>query len=136
MCSNCEKNHSNHKIITYGSIIPETKKIKEQANSFNNKKEELKNEIKEIINKLNNLMNIFDNYFGIYQNINNNCENKNKNYFLIQNINGMIEYTDNRKIFFCFRKRQSPSASARTPIPCSNKFFQSKPPHGHFCILN
>jgi len=40
-------------------------------------------------------MNILDNYFGIYQNIINNYENKNRNYFLIQNINGMIEYTDN-----------------------------------------
>jgi hypothetical protein len=95
LCLNCEKNHSNHTKITYGSIIPETKKIKEQTNSFNNEKEKLKNEIKETINKLNNLMNILDNYFGIYQDIINNYENKNRNYFLIQNINSMIEYTDN-----------------------------------------
>ena len=95
LCSNCEKSHSNHKIITYGSIIPEIKKIKEKTNNFNNKKEELKNEIKETINKLNNLMNILDNYFGIYQDVINNYENKSRNYFLIQNINGMIEYTDN-----------------------------------------
>ena len=95
LCSNCEKSHSNHKIITYGSIIPEIKKIKEKTNNFNNKKEELKNEIKETINNLNNLMNILDNYFGIYQDVINNYENKSRNYFLIQNINGMIEYTDN-----------------------------------------
>ena len=95
ICITCEMEHNGHKIITYGSILPNVKEVKEEINNFNIKKEELKNNIKEIINKLNNLINSIDNYFSIYQNIINNYNNKKRNYFLLQNIHDMIKFNKN-----------------------------------------
>ena len=46
--------HSGHKIISYGSILPNVKKIKEEAKNLNDKKEEIKNEIKDILYLLMN----------------------------------------------------------------------------------
>ena len=94
LCMNCEKKHNGHKIIYYGSIIPEEEQIKEETNNFISKKEELKKEIKIIINKLNNLMLTLDKYFSIYQDIVYNYKNKKRNYFLLQNINDIIKYNN------------------------------------------
>ena len=95
ICITCEMEHNGHKIITYGSILPNVKEVKEETNNFNIKKEELKNNIKEIINKLNNLINSIDNYFSIYQDILNSYNNKKRNYFLLQNIHDMIKFNKN-----------------------------------------
>jgi hypothetical protein len=37
--------HSEHKIIYFGSILPNLKKIAEERNNFESKKEQLKNEL-------------------------------------------------------------------------------------------
>ena len=95
LCVACEMEHEGHKIITYGSILPNVKKVKEETNNFNVKKEELKNDIKSIIYKLNNLIDSIDNYYGIYQGIINSYGNKKRNYFLLQNINDMIQFNNN-----------------------------------------
>ena len=60
ICQSCEEDHYEHKIISYGSILP--KKAKEELNKFVQKKDELKNNIKNIINKLQALINNIDNY--------------------------------------------------------------------------
>ena len=84
--------HFGHKIITYGSILPNIKKIKEEKEEFFNKKEALKKDIKDIINKLNNLLYIIDDYFGIYEDIINSYGNKKRNYFLLQNIHDFSKF--------------------------------------------
>ena len=94
LCVTCEMEHEGHKIINYGNILPNIKKVKEETNKFNNKKEELKNDIREIINKLNNLIYSIDNYYSIYQDIINSYGNKKRNYFLLQNIHDMIKYNN------------------------------------------
>ena len=92
LCTICENEHNGHKIISYGSIFPNIKAIKEETSNFNDKKEAFKKEIKNIIEKLNNIIYTMDNYWGIYEDIINNYGNKKRNYFLLQNINDMIKF--------------------------------------------
>lgn len=87
ICITCEMEHSGHKIISYGSILPNVKKIKEEAKNLNDKKEEIKNEIKDIIKKLNIIIDELDSYYGIYVDIVNSYDNKKRNYSLLHNIN-------------------------------------------------
>ena len=37
ICLSCEMDHSEHKIISYGGLLPNLKKIKEESNELNNK---------------------------------------------------------------------------------------------------
>ena len=80
-------NHKEHKIASYGRMLPDMMKIKEDANTFYEKKEAFKNDIKDIINKLNNLINSIDDYYGVYEDIIKCYGNEKRNYFLLQNIN-------------------------------------------------
>ena len=95
ICMECEMEHSDHKIITYGSILPNMNKIKEEAKEFYNKKELFKKYDEDIIIKLNNLMHIIDDYVSIYKGIINSYENKKRNYFLLQNIKEITNFNDN-----------------------------------------
>jgi len=95
ICVICETQHKGHKIISYGSIFPDIKKIKEKVNVFISKKEAFINDIKNIINKLNILMDTIDKYFEINEDIIKCFGNKKRNYFLLQNINDMIRFNDN-----------------------------------------
>ena len=90
---NMWKEHNEHKIISYGSIFPNIKKIKDETSNYNNKKEAFKNDIKNIIEKLNNLIYTIDNYWAIYEDIN-SYGNKKRNYFLLKNINDMIKFNN------------------------------------------
>lgn len=92
ICTTCELEHSGHNIITYGSILPNVKKIKEEINIFQNTIDKLKNDIKEIIDKLNSLVYSLDEYFGIYNDILNGYENKKRNYFLLKNIHDITKF--------------------------------------------
>ena len=94
ICISCEMEHSGHKNITYGSILPNLKKIQEEKNEFFNKKEALKSDINDIIDKLKNLINNIDNYFAIYEDIINSYGNKKRNYFLLQNIHDMTKFNN------------------------------------------
>jgi len=78
LCTICGNEHNEHKIISYGSIFPNIKKIKYETSNFNDKKEAFKNDIKNIIEKLNTLIYTLDNYWGIYEDIINSYGNKNK----------------------------------------------------------
>ena len=92
LCVSCESEHGGHKILTYGSLLPNIKKLKEENNNFNTKIEKFKNDIKDIINKLNDLMHSIVNYYSIYQGIINSYGNKKRNYFLLQNINDINKF--------------------------------------------
>ena len=92
ICTTCEMEHSGHNIITYGSILPNVKKIKEELNIFQNTIDKLKNDIKEIIDKLNSFVYSLDQYFGIYEDILNGYESKKRNYFLLKNIHDITTF--------------------------------------------
>ena len=94
ICLSCEMEHSEHKIISFGGILPNLKKIKEESNDLYNKIEKFKEDIRDIINKLNKLIEVSDIYFRIYQDIINSYENKKRNYSLLQNIRDMNKYNN------------------------------------------
>lgn len=87
LCISCASEHGGYKILTYGSLLPNIKKLKDKNNNFNTKIEAFKNDIKDIINKLNDLMYSIDNYYPLYQRIINSYGNTKINYFLLPNIN-------------------------------------------------
>ena len=80
-------NHKEYKIASYGGMLPDMVKIKEDENTFYKRKEAFKNDIKDIINKLNNLINSIDDYYGVFEDIIKSYGNEKRNYFLLQNIN-------------------------------------------------
>ena len=86
ICQSCEMEHNEHKVISYWTILPNIKKVKEEKNNLYNEKEKFKDDIKDIINKLNNLIHSVDKYFKIYEDIINSYGNRKRNYYLLQNI--------------------------------------------------
>lgn len=94
LCMTCQMEQKEHEIISYGTILPDVSKIKEETKNFCDKKEKLKNEIKEIIQKLNNLVNILDKYYGIYIDIINSYDKKKRNHSLLQNIDNITKNTN------------------------------------------
>ena len=91
ICLMCEKQHANHKLISYGGIVHDNKYLKERLNTFRNKINEFKNDIKDIMTNLNNLMENLDIYYSIYENMIINYDQKKRNYPILQNINDMDE---------------------------------------------
>ena len=94
LCMTCQMEQKEHEIISYGTILPDVSKIKEETKNFCDKEEKLKNEIKEIIQKLNNLVNILDKYYGIYIDIINSYDKKKRNHSLLQNIDNITKNTN------------------------------------------
>ena len=94
ICLACEIDHSEHKIISYSTLLPNVKKIKEEKSILSGKIEEFKNEVKSLINKLNNLIDSFNDYFRIYEDILNSYGNKRINYFLLKNIQDMSKFNN------------------------------------------
>ena len=96
LCAFCEKDHKNHKIITYGSLLPDMEKI--EKNDLQNTKEiivELKSSINDMSNHLNNLNKNLDIYFDIYNDIISHFNYSNKEYSVIQNVNEIEKYNNN-----------------------------------------
>ena len=95
ICIMCEKEHNKHDKIYYGNIIPDIDKIKENFKELRNKIEEYRKDINEIITKLNYVIENLDTYYKINNDIINNYNNKNRNYFILQNINNINLYINN-----------------------------------------
>ena len=91
----CEKEHSGHKSITYGSILPDMNEVNSELTNFKQTIDEYKNEINKIIEKLKNNLNNLDIYYKISYDIINNYENKNRNYAILQNINDFNDFMKN-----------------------------------------
>ena len=94
ICLMCENEHNEHKLISYGKIMPNITDLKNKANDFNDKITGFKNNITKIISKLNDLMHNLDNYLEIFKDIINSFENKKRNYSILQNINEIIKYNE------------------------------------------
>ena len=95
ICSICEKNHYGHKLITYGSIMPDKNIINNELEYMKKNIEEVKIDISYIIEKLKNYLNKLDNYYKISYYIIKNYKGKNKNYSELQNINDIFDFMQN-----------------------------------------
>ena len=92
ICAMCEKEHSSHKSITYGSILPDMNKVNIELKNLNQKINEYKSEINKIIEKLKNILINLDIYYKIAYDIISNYENKKRNYPILQNINDINDF--------------------------------------------
>ena len=98
LCNICEKEHIDHKITTYGRIMPDIPSIKEDLQNTRAKIDEFKKNIEAIANKVNitKINENLDIYYLIYEHMVNNYDPQNRNYFILQNLNYMNSY--NKKI--------------------------------------
>ena len=92
VCILCIKNHSGHILITYGDIMPDIDILETELDKLKKTITEYKKYINEIILKLNKLMENLDEYYLIYDNLIHNFDVKNRNYYVIKNINDMNNY--------------------------------------------
>ena len=94
ICALCEIEHKGHKIITYGSIISDKDDLVKNLNNSKKVIIEFKEHIDAIITKLNEVVQNIEDYFNAYSNIVNNFNVRNKNYYILQNINYIKEYNE------------------------------------------
>ena len=94
LCTLCEKSHIGHKIISYGSIIPDIISTKNQLKNLKERISELKIDVKDIITKLNILLDNLENYIMIYNDLINNFNIRKRNYSILQNINDLMNYNN------------------------------------------
>ena len=94
ICALCEIEHKGHKIITYGSIISDKDDLVKNLNNSKKIIIEFKEHIDAIISKLNEVVQNIEDYFNAYSNIINNFNVRNKNYYILQNINYIKEYNE------------------------------------------
>ena len=95
MCILCINEHNNHDIINLENILINKNEILNEMKEFKEIRNKLKyniNKIKEILNKIIIEIEI---YYRINNDIINNYKNKNRNYYILKNIN---EIKDNNKI--------------------------------------
>ena len=92
ICVLCAKEHNEHKIITYGDIMPEIEEVEKNINKLKETISEFKNHINEIILKLNKLMYNLDEYYKIYNDCIKNFDVKKRNYYIIKNTNEINNY--------------------------------------------
>ena len=92
ICVLCAKEHNEHKIITYGDIMPEIEEAEKNINKLKETISEFKNHINEIILKLNKLMYNLDEYYKIYNDCIKNFDVKKRNYYIIKNTNEINNY--------------------------------------------
>ena len=96
ICILCEKSHIDHKIISYGSIIPDMVSTQKQLKSLKERIFELKSDVNDIITKLKTLLENLDVYQNIYNDLINNFNIRKRNYSILQNINELMK---NNNIF-------------------------------------
>ena len=87
LCVLCEKKHANHKIISYGSLVPDIDELKSKMTNLRTKLDEIKQSIYKIIERLNILMKNIETYYIINNDLINNYDIKNTNYEILQNVN-------------------------------------------------
>ena len=90
LCLGCEKEHEDHTIKSYGSMIPDIKQLKNKLDELKNIIAEYKILINDIILKLNEVTNNFEIIYTINNNIVNNYTRNNRNYTILNNINSII----------------------------------------------
>ena len=96
ICSLCEEEHENHKLISFDNIIKDIDLIKNHdIKDTKDKIVELKSIVSGMFNILNKLNKNLDTYFEIFDNIISNFDTKKRNYSLIQSFNNIRQYNNN-----------------------------------------
>ena len=93
ICTLCEKGHNNHKIITYGSIMPDVDEVKKEVKDLNKIISELKNNFKDITK--NNFVENLENFSKIYNDRIITFDIKKRNFYALQNLNVIKKYNKN-----------------------------------------
>ena len=91
LCSLCENKHKEHKILSYGSLMPNKDDLEERINKLGELIMKFKENVNKIIQKLDNTLQNIEAFLNIYTNIINNFENKKKNFLILRNINKIRE---------------------------------------------
>ena len=89
LCILCEEAHINHKIIYFGSVLPNKDNLKEEIKNFKEIINKIKEKINQIINLLNKLKDDLELFYEINSDIINNYDYHNRNYQVFQNINNV-----------------------------------------------
>ena len=95
LCMICESEHGHkEKIIYFGDIIPKKDIIKNQIDELKNKIAKYNERIKEMVEGITKILNKVSKNLEVYYNINNNIlenyEKKKRNYYLLNNLNEII----------------------------------------------
>jgi hypothetical protein len=85
----CLNEHDKHKIINYGSILPNLDSLKIKMKELKERIDILKKDIKKMINILNKTIENLDYCYNINNDIFNNYNNKKINYEILYNINNI-----------------------------------------------
>ena len=88
ICMECEQQHQNHRIISFGKMLPQIYDIRQKLNELRKDIDEFNN-IKEIANIINVVTENLENLYKINNDIINNYDVKNINYEILQNINNI-----------------------------------------------
>jgi hypothetical protein len=93
ICTLCENEHNKHKLITYGSIMPNIDEAKKEVKDLNKIISELKNNFKDITK--NNFVENLENFAKIYNERIINFDIRKRNYCALQNLNVIKNYNKN-----------------------------------------
>lgn len=102
ICMLCENKHLNHKIITYGKLIPEENNFKMKNDELKKVIDNFKNEINKIIVKLKSITNNIEIYLKLYNDFIHEINYNKINNNILSNINTFSEY--NNKLIEDFNK--------------------------------
>ena len=92
LCISCKRNHDkNHKMISFENIVPNDDEIKEELKNFNSKINVINKYIDEIKEMLDKVKTYIKKYYDINNELINHYENRKKNYYVLKNINSIID---------------------------------------------
>ena len=115
ICNLCNDNHKNHDILLFDDLLIKKEDLIKEMSEFKNYKNKFFSNINIIMNKLINTIDIIETYYNTCNNIINSYDFKNKNYYILQNMNEFINYNhiimndmkfilDEKDIFCKFKK--------------------------------
>ena len=89
ICTFCEQNHKNHKIITFGQIIPDKDQKAGYLKQLKEKIDKLNDDINGIITRLEKVKENFQYYYDLNKKIINNFNLDKINYEILYNVNNI-----------------------------------------------
>ena len=96
ICVLCENEQKMHKTLSHSNILIDIKKLRNKMNDLRNTINKFNENIKEIIKKFNKTMEYMEMYYNINNKILNDYENnKNRNYNILLNLNGINDSIKN-----------------------------------------
>jgi surface protein len=91
LCMSCHQKEKNHEIIEYKSILPNRDIIYEELSELRKKIDKLNSIINDIVLRLQKVQEKMEIFYKINYDIFNNYEIQNKNYYILKNVNGILD---------------------------------------------